>query len=95
MEDYHEEMGILIQEVVGSKVGHYFFPAFAGVAFRNNEFPWSSRIKRENGLVRIVPGLGTRAVDRLSSDYPILIAPGQPNLRVNVTLDEIVRYSPN
>jgi len=94
LEDYHEEMGILIQEVVGSKVGHYYFPAFAGVAFRNNEFPWSSRVKRENGLVRIVPGLGTRAVDRLSSDYPILIAPGQPNLPVNVTLDETVRYSP-
>jgi hypothetical protein len=41
-----------------------------------------------------VPGLGTRAVDRLSSDYPILISPGQPNLKVNVTIDEMVRYSP-
>jgi len=94
LQDYHEEMGIMIQEVVGKKVGHYFFPAFAGVAFSSNEFRWSPRIKREDGLVRIVPGLGTRAVDRLSNDYPILIAPGQPNLRVNVTLDEILRYSP-
>ena len=92
--DYHEEMGILIQEVVGTKVGKYYFPSLAGVALSNNEFPWSSRIKRENGVIRIVPGLGTRAVDRLSNDYPILIAPGQPNLRVNVTLDEIIRYSP-
>ena len=41
-----------------------------------------------------MPGLGTRAVDRLSDDYPVLIAPGQPNLRVNVTLDEVIRYSP-
>ncbi len=92
--DYHEEMGILIQEVVGKKVGPYFFPAFAGVAFSHNEFRWSSRIKRSDGLVRIVPGLGTRAVDRVSDDYPVLIAPGQPQLRVNVTLDEIIRYSP-
>jgi len=92
--DYHEEMGILIQEVVGTKVGKYFFPAFAGVAFSRNEFRWSSRLNQEDGLIRMVPGLGTRAVDRLSSDYPILIAPGQPGLRVNVTLDEIVRYSP-
>ena len=92
--DYHEEMGIMIQEVVGKKVGNYFFPAFAGVAFSQNEFRWSSRIKREDGLVRMVPGLGTRAVDRLSDDYPILISPGQPRLRVNVTTDEIVRYSP-
>lgn len=94
MQDLHEEMGILIQEVVGQKVGKYFIPAFAGVAFSNNEFRWSSRIKPENGLVRIVPGLGTRAVDRLSDDYPILISPGQPGLKVNVSTDEIVKYSP-
>ncbi len=92
--DYHEEMGIIIQEVVGTTVGHYYFPAFAGVAFSRNEFRWSPRIKREDGLIRMVPGLGTRAVDRTSNDYPILISPGQPNLKVNVSIDEIIRYSP-
>ncbi len=92
--DYHEEMGILIQQVVGNKIGDYFLPAFAGVAFSQNDYRWSSRIKQEDGLIRIVPGLGTRAVDRLSDDYPILISPGQPNLQVNVTLEETVRYSP-
>jgi hypothetical protein len=92
--DYHEEMGILIQEVVGKKVGKYYLPAFAGVAFSQNEFRWSSRIKKEDGLIRLVLGLGTRAVDRLSDDYPVLIAPGQPGLRVNVSIDEVIRYSP-
>jgi pyruvate,water dikinase len=92
--DFHEEMGIMIQEVVGEKVGNYFFPAYAGVAFSNNEFRWSPRIKREDGLARIVPGLGTRAVDRVSDDYPILISPGIPNLHVNVTAEETMRYSP-
>ncbi|MGA7617685.1 MAG: PEP/pyruvate-binding domain-containing protein [Thermoanaerobaculia bacterium] len=92
--DFHEEMGILIQEVAGARVGRYYMPAFAGVAFSHNEFRWSKRIRREDGLIRMVPGLGTRAVDRMSDDYPILVAPGQPSLRVNVTLDEKVRYSP-
>ncbi len=92
--DFGEEMGIIIQEVVGTRVGKYFLPSFAGVAFSRNEFRWSPRIKREDGLIRLVPGLGTRAVDRLSDDYPIMIAPGQPGLRVNVTTDETVRYSP-
>lgn len=92
--DFHEEMGIMIMEVVGTRIGDYFFPSFAGVAFSNNEFRWSPRINREDGLVRIVPGLGTRAVDRVSDDYPVLIAPGQPNLRVNVTYEESLRYSP-
>nr|MBN2277436.1 PEP/pyruvate-binding domain-containing protein [candidate division Zixibacteria bacterium] len=92
--DFGEEMGVIIQEVVGTRVGKYFLPSFAGVAFSNNEFRWSPRIQRKDGLVRIVPGLGTRAVDRLSDDYPILIAPGQPGLRVNVSPDEVIRYSP-
>jgi len=92
--DFGEEMGIIIQEVVGKKVGHYFVPAFAGVAFSRNEFRWSPRIRREDGLVRMVPGLGTRAVDRLSDDYPVLFSPGQPGLRVNIDPEEIRRYSP-
>lgn len=92
--DFHEEMGIMIQEVVGTKIGRYFMPAYAGVAFSNNEFRWSPRIKREDGLIRLVPGLGTRAVDRLGDDYPILLAPGQPNLRVNVSFLEKRKYTP-
>ncbi len=39
-------------------------------------------------------GLGTRAVDRLSDDFPFLIAPGQPDLRVNIVPEEIKYYSP-
>ena len=92
--DFDEEMGVLIQEVVGTRVGRYFLPAFAGVAFSNNEFRWSPRIKREDGLVRIVPGLGSRAVDRVADDYPTLAVPRQPNLRVNASVDEVVRYAP-
>jgi pyruvate, water dikinase len=92
--DFHEEMGIMIQEVVGTRIGKYYMPAFAGVAFSNNEFRWSPRIKREDGLIRLVPGLGTRAVDRFSDDYPILLAPGQPNLRVNVSFMEKLKYTP-
>jgi hypothetical protein len=86
-------MGIMIRSG-GIRLGRYFLPAYAGVAFSNNEFRWSARIKRDDGLVRLVPGLGTRAVDRVGDDYPVLIAPGQPGLRVNVTPDEIIRYSP-
>jgi pyruvate,water dikinase len=92
--DFAEEMGIMIQEVVGTRVGDYFFPSFAGVAFSRNEFRWSPRIRREDGLLRLVPGLGTRAVDRTGDDYPVLIAPGQAGLRVNATTDETIRYAP-
>ncbi len=92
--EFSEEMGILIQAVVGRRVGKYWLPAFAGVAFSNNEFRWSPRIKREDGIVRLVPGLGTRAVDRVGDDYPVLAVPGRPKLRANPAVDEQLRYAP-
>jgi len=93
--DFQEEMSILIQQVVGTRMGRYYMPSFAGVAFSRNELRWSPRIRREDGLLRLVPGLGTRAVDRLANDYPVLLALRQPQLRVNSTPDEVVRYSPS
>jgi len=92
--DFSEEMGILIQEVVGITVGHYYMPVFGGVAFSKNEFQWSPRIQREDGMIRLVPGLGTRAVDRIGNDYPILVSPRKPKLQVNALVSERIQYSP-
>ena len=92
--DYSEQMGVMIQEVVGRRIGPYYFPLYAGVGFSNNEFRWSPRINREDGLLRMVMGLGTRAVDRVGDDFPILISPGQPKLRVNHVPLEMQKYSP-
>ncbi|MFQ5590167.1 MAG: PEP/pyruvate-binding domain-containing protein [Phycisphaerae bacterium] len=88
--DYVEEMAVLIQKVVGFRVGDYFLPAFAGVAFSRNEYRWAPRIEREDGLVRMVMGLGTRAVDRGGSDYPRMVALGAPTIRPESTVQEIV-----
>jgi pyruvate,water dikinase len=92
--DFSEEMGVLIQEVVGIKVDHYYMPVFGGVAFSRNEFQWSPRIQREDGMIRLVPGLGTRAVDRVGNDYPILVSPRKPKLQVNTLISERIQYSP-
>jgi hypothetical protein len=92
--DFDEGMGVLIQEVVGTRCGDYFVPTCAGVAFSLNEIRWSPRLARDDGLMRIVPGLGTRAVDRVGDDYPVLLAPAKPELRVNASVDEAITYSP-
>jgi len=92
--DFQEEMGIMVQEVVGKQIGDYYLPLYAGVGLSYNEFRWSARIEREDGIVRLVMGLGTRAVDRLGDDFPVLFSPGQPNLRVNTVPEEISYYSP-
>jgi len=91
--DFREEMACIIQPVVGRRMGRYWLPAFAGVAFGANEYMWSPRLKRDDGMVRLVAGLGTRAVDRVGDDYPKLFSPGQPSLRTAVHPEEIVRYS--
>ncbi len=89
--DYPEDMGVLIQRVLGSQHGPYFLPAFAGVAFSRNEYQWSPRIRREDGLMRIVLGMGTRAIERVGNEYPRMVALGEPTLRPESTPLEIIR----
>jgi hypothetical protein len=91
--DYNEDMAILIQKVVGRPHGRFLLPDFAGVAFSRNEYRWSPRLKQEDGVARIVLGLGTRAVDRTGSDYPRMIPLGAPRLRPEITPEQILRYS--
>ena len=90
--DYSERMAILIQMVEGEQHGHWFFPAIAGVAFSRNPFRWTPRIKPEEGLVRLVCGLGTRAVDR-TDDYARMIALSHPSIRPESGVDSIRKYS--
>jgi hypothetical protein len=91
--DYDERMAILIQTVQGERYGRWFFPMLAGVAFSRNPFRWNPRIQREAGLVRMVCGLGTRAVERVPNDYPRMVALSHPTLRPEAKTDEIRRYS--
>ncbi len=91
--DYDERMAVLIQKVVGTRYHDYFFPALAGVAFSHNPFRWNPRIRREDGLVRLVWGLGTRAVDRVPNDYPRMIALSHPTLRPEMGARAVSKYS--
>ena len=91
--DYDERMAVLIQRVQGSRFGRYYFPSVAGVAFSRNPFRWSPKIRREDGFLRMVMGLGTRAVDRVSNDYPRMVALSHPQLRPEVGAAQIRKYS--
>ena len=91
--DFQEQMGILIQVVVGKEMEGLLMPAFAGVAFSRCEMRWSPRINRSDGMARLVLGLGTRAVDRTGDDWPVMVALEQPHLKVLQQPEEIYRYS--
>lgn len=79
--DSDEQMAILIQRVSGCLYGSYFFPPLAGTGFSHNLYRWTERIDPHQGLVRLVMGLGTRAVNRIGNDYPRMIALSHPELR--------------
>lgn len=76
-----EQMAILVQRVSGSRFKSFFFPSLAGVAFSRNLYRWTDRIDPVQGMIRLVFGLGTRAVNRVGGGYPRLIAVSHPLLR--------------
>lgn len=91
--DYDERMAILIQEAIGDRNGRYYFPTLAGVGFSQNPFRWNNKIRRGDGFLRLVWGFGTRAVERVSNDYPRMIALSHPQLRPETTAGAIRQYS--
>ncbi|RME07708.1 MAG: pyruvate, phosphate dikinase, partial [Anaerolineae bacterium] len=93
LQDYDERLAILIQVVEGERFGDYYFPHAAGVAFSRNMFRWSPQIRQEDGFLRLVWGLGTRAVERVGNDYPRLVALSHPLLRPEYSTKLIRRYS--
>ncbi|HXZ37443.1 MAG TPA: PEP/pyruvate-binding domain-containing protein [Thermodesulfobacteriota bacterium] len=91
--DFDERMAMVVQKVVGRRWGDYFFPFVSGVLFSRNVYAWNPKIKKEEGLGRLVLGLGTRAVDRVGSDYPRMVPFSHPRLRPEVTAAQIKKYS--
>jgi hypothetical protein len=93
LQDYDERMAILVQVVEGEQYGKYFFPQAAGVAFSRNLYRWAPQIRREDGFMRLVWGMGTRAVDRVGNDFPRLVALSHPLLRPSTDPRNVRRYS--
>jgi hypothetical protein len=75
-----EQMALLVQRVSGAYHGNYFFPACAGVGISYNTFVWRHDIDPAAGMLRLVVGLGTRAVERVEGDYPRIVSLDQPAL---------------
>jgi hypothetical protein len=93
LQDYDERMAVLIQAVQGERCGRYYFPIGAGVAFSRNLYRWSPQIRKQDGFVRLVWGLGTRAVERFGNEYPRLVALSHPNLHPDDSPQAIRYYS--
>lgn len=88
-----EQMGLLVQRVIGSYQGHYYFPDAAGVGISYNTFVWDSAMDPQAGMLRLVAGLGTRAVDRAEGDYARLVALDHPGKKPYHEGEDTRRYA--
>ena len=93
LEDHDEQMAVLVQRVSGSYHGDFFFPAAAGVGYSYSVYKWRSDMDASAGLLRIVAGLGTRAVDRTENDYPRLASLDRPGASMQTTVADRHRFS--
>jgi len=91
--DSDEQMAILVQRVSGALYGHLFYPQVAGVALSYNPYVWSEYIDPHAGMLRLVFGLGTRAVNRSDDDYTRVIALNAPERRPETSSDEVTEYA--
>ena len=88
-----EQMALLIQRVSGSYYGSYYMPCAAGVGYSLSPYKFLPDIDPKAGMLRLVMGLGTSAVDRIEGSYPRLVSLDNPQASALTTIAEKHRFS--
>lgn len=73
LEERDEQMALLIQRVSGSYYGTYYMPCAAGVGYSYSPYRIMKDTDPTAGMLRLVMGLGTSAVDRTEGSYPRIV----------------------
>jgi len=87
-----EQMAILVQRVSGSRYDGFFMPCAAGVGYSMSPYRIGS-VKSESGMLRLVMGLGTGAVDRRTGSYPRMVSLDEPSKIIHSTMNDRQQYS--
>ena len=73
-----DDMGIIVIRMAGRKHGPYYYPAIVGVGYSQNYRRWSTTLKQEDGVLRMVFGMGTMSTKR---GYARTVSLTNPRLR--------------
>ena len=68
-----EQMALLVQRVSGSYYGSNYMPCAAGVGYSYSPYKVMKDTDPKAGMLRLVMGLGTSAVDRTEGSYPRIV----------------------
>jgi hypothetical protein len=93
LDQLDEQMALLVQRVSGSQRKDVFFPDVSGVGLSYNTYVWNDKIDPSSGMLRLVCGLGTRAVNRVAGDYPAMAALSQPLVRPYSEKGDEIKFS--
>lgn len=88
-----EQMAVLVQRVSGSCYGSLYMPCAAGVGYSYSTYKWLKDMRPDAGMLRLVMGLGTKAVDRTQNDYPRLVNLDRPAVTSAKNVAEKHRFS--
>ncbi len=88
-----EQMALLVQRVSGSYYGPYYMPCAAGVGYSYSPYKFLEKIDPKAGMLRLVMGLGTSAVDRTEGSYPRLVSLDMPLATTSTTIAEKHQFS--
>lgn len=89
-----EQMSLLVQRVSGSHLsGGFYMPTAAGVGYSHSAYCWMDGMDPNAGMLRLVMGLGTKAVDRTGADYPRIVSLDRPAATTAKTIAEKHRFS--
>lgn len=88
-----EQMALLVQRVSGSYYGPYYMPCAAGVGYSYSPYKFLEKIDPKAGMLRLVMGLGTSAVDRTEGSYPRLVSLDMPEATTSTTIAEKHQFS--
>jgi hypothetical protein len=91
--DRDEQMAILVQRVSGDQHDEDYFPHVAGVGNSSNLYIWDPSVDMDAGMLRLVFGLGTRAVDRTEGDYAKIVCLDDPTRLPPMGYGEAKKYS--
>lgn len=88
-----EQMALLVMRVAGDRHGQFYYPHLAGVGHSKNLYACSNSTTDNKGMLRLVLGLGTRAVDREADDYARLLSLDNPTAPPRVAHGDEYRFS--
>ena len=88
-----EQMALLVQRVSGSYYGTFYMPCAAGVGYSYSPYKFMENSDPKAGMLRLVMGLGTSAVDRTEGSYPRLVSLDKPEATTYTTVAEKHQYS--